>query len=76
MGILIDYFKRVAMYDWWVIAIVLLLIGLVVYWVVECLEGTRGERLFRGVIFILLAERTPDPYRKAEIIYRLLELIY
>ena len=55
MGILIDYFKRVAMYDWWVIAIELLLIGLVVYWVVEFLEGTRGERLFRGVIFILLA---------------------
>lgn len=55
MGILIDYFKRVAMYDWWVVAIELLLIGLVVYWVVEFLEGTRGERLFRGVIFILLA---------------------
>jgi len=55
VGILIDYFKRVAMYDWWVIAIELLLIGLVVYWVVEFLEGTRGERLFRGVIFILLA---------------------
>ena len=31
------------------------LIGLVVYWVVDFLEGTRGERLFRGVIFILFA---------------------
>jgi len=33
----------------------LFLIGLVVYWVVDFLEGTRGERLFRGVIFILIA---------------------
>jgi diadenylate cyclase len=30
-------------------------IGLIVYWVVDFLEGTRGERLFRGVIFILVA---------------------
>ena len=42
-------------YDWWVVAIELLLIGLVVYWAVDFLEGTRGERLFRGVIFILVA---------------------
>ena len=52
---LIDYFRRVASYDWWVVAIELVLIGLVVYWVVDFLEGTRGERLFRGVIFILVA---------------------
>jgi len=52
---LIDYFNRVAIYDWWVVAIELLLIGLVVYWAVDFLEGTRGERLFRGVIFILIA---------------------
>ena len=31
----------------------LLLIGIVVYWAVSFLEGTRGERLFRGVIFII-----------------------
>jgi diadenylate cyclase len=52
---LIDYFRRVASYDWWVVVIELILIGLVVYWVVDFLEGTRGERLFRGVIFILVA---------------------
>jgi diadenylate cyclase len=51
---LVDYFIRVARYDWWVVAIELLLIGLVVYWAVDFLEGTRGERLFRGVIFILV----------------------
>ncbi len=54
METLIDYFSRVARYDWWVVAIELFLIGLVVYWAVDFLEGTRGERLFRGVIFILI----------------------
>ena len=37
------------------VGVELLLIGLVVWWVVDFLEGTRGERLFRGVIFILVA---------------------
>ena len=55
METLIDYFGRLAMYNWWVVAIELFLIGLVVYWVVDFLEGTRGERLFRGVKFILIA---------------------
>jgi diadenylate cyclase len=32
----------------------LLLIGIVVYWAVSFLEGTRGERLFKGVIFIII----------------------
>lgn len=54
METLIDYFSRVAGYDWWVVAIELLLIGLVVYWAIDFLEGTRGERLFRGVILILI----------------------
>jgi diadenylate cyclase len=52
---LIDYFSRLAIYNWWVVVIELFLIGLVVYWAVDFLEGTRGERLFRGVIFILIA---------------------
>ncbi len=51
---LVDYLRRVAMNPWWVVAIELSLIGLVVYWLVDFLEGTRGERLFRGVIFILI----------------------
>lgn len=55
MQTLIDYLNRVGGYSWWIVAIELLLIGLVVYWVVDFLEGTRGERLFRGVIFILVA---------------------
>ncbi len=55
MQTLIDYFGRISHYDWWVVVIEICLIGLVVYWVVDFLEGTRGERLFRGVIFILVA---------------------
>jgi diadenylate cyclase len=52
---LIEYFHRVAMNHWWVVAIELFFVGLVVYWAVDFLEGTRGERLFRGVLLILIA---------------------
>jgi diadenylate cyclase len=53
--IIVDYLRRLSTYDWWVVAIELSLIGLVVYWAIDFLEGTRGERLFRGIIFILIA---------------------
>ena len=50
-----EYLQRVAHNNsWWVVAVELLLIGLIVYWLVDFLEGTRGERLFRGVILILV----------------------
>ncbi len=55
METLIDYFARMAGDEWWNVAIELFVIGLVVYWVVDFLEGTRGERLFRGVAFLLIA---------------------
>ncbi len=55
METLIDYLNQVAKYGWWSNAIELVLIGLVVYWAIDFLEGTRGERLFRGVLFILIA---------------------
>jgi diadenylate cyclase len=48
------YFTRVASYPLYKVAIELVVIGLVVYWIVDFLEGTRGERLFRAVIFILI----------------------
>ncbi len=54
MDTLIDYLSRVASHGWEIVAIELILIGLVVYWAVDFLEGTRGERLFRAVIFILV----------------------
>lgn len=50
-----EYLQRVAHNNsWWVVVVELFLIGLIVYWLVDFLEGTRGERLFRGVIFILV----------------------
>ncbi|KPK43843.1 MAG: hypothetical protein AMJ65_04685 [Phycisphaerae bacterium SG8_4] len=50
----VDYLRRVATLEWYNVAIELIFIGLVVYWVVDFLEGTRGERLFRAVMFILI----------------------
>lgn len=55
MDTVVDYFNRVSHYQSWIVLVELLSIGLVVYWVVDFLEGTRGERLFRGVLFILVA---------------------
>lgn len=55
MDALLDYLSRVARYEWWIVLVELISIGFIVYWVVDFLEGTRGERLFRGVIFILVA---------------------
>jgi diadenylate cyclase len=48
------YITRVEGYPLYKVAIELIVIGLVVYWIVDFLEGTRGERLFRAVIFILI----------------------
>src|SRR5947208_1512928 len=47
------FFRAIATYGWWRVAIELLLIGLVVYWVVRFLRGTRGARMLRGIAIIL-----------------------
>jgi diadenylate cyclase len=52
---ILEYFIRISTYNPLIVIIELLLIGLVVYWAINFLEGTRGERLFRGVIILLLA---------------------
>jgi diadenylate cyclase len=52
---LVNYLHRVSTYNPVIVIVELLLIGLVVYWVVSFLEGTRGERLFHGIILLLLA---------------------
>ena len=53
LNAILEYLGRVATYGYLVVIIELLLIGLMVYWLISFLEGTRGERLFRGVIIIL-----------------------
>lgn len=54
MNAIIDYILRIGFYERLIVIAELLLIGLAVYAVVNFLEGTRGERLFRGIIFILV----------------------
>src|SRR5678816_2481304 len=49
------FFHGLTTYAWWVVAIELLLIGLVVYWVLRFLRGTRGARMLRGVAFVLIS---------------------
>jgi diadenylate cyclase len=49
------FLNAVKGYGWWKISIELLLIGLVVYWVVRFLRGTRGARMLKGVSFLLIS---------------------
>lgn len=55
LEMLIEYLRRVIENNPFGIIIELLMIGLGVYWVVDFLEGTRGEKLFRSVIIILIS---------------------
>src|SRR6187549_2878728 len=50
-----SFWNAVRSYQWWVVAIELLLIGLVVYWVLRFLRGTRGARLLKGIAFVLIS---------------------
>lgn len=53
LGRLHSFFERVSERPW-IVAVELLLIGSVVYTVLRFLEGTRGARLVRGVLVILV----------------------
>ncbi len=48
-----EYFNRIAAYNPLVVAVELLLIGIVVWWVMHFLRGTRGARLIKGAILLL-----------------------
>src|SRR3978361_1724416 len=49
------FLRALRTYEWWQVAIELLLIGLVVYWVFRFLRGTRGARMLKGIAFVLIA---------------------
>jgi diadenylate cyclase len=52
---LFDFLNRVSQsYSWWQIAIQLLLIGAVIFWILRFLQGTRGARMLKGIGIILL----------------------
>ncbi len=48
------YVRSLASYGWWRIALELLLIGAVVYYVLRFLRGTRGARVLQGIAFLLI----------------------
>ncbi len=50
-----DFVRAFQSYPWWQVAIEWLLIGAVVFWVVRFLRGTRGARLLKGVVVLLIA---------------------
>jgi len=50
-----DFFRAFQSYSLWQVGIEWLLIGLVVYWIVRFLRGTRGARLLKGIAFLLIA---------------------
>ncbi len=50
-----NFWTAVKSYQWWVVSIELLLIGLVVYWVLRFLRGTRGAGMLKGIGFVLIS---------------------
>ena len=49
-----NFFTALRSYAPWQVAIELLLIGTVVYYVLEFLRGTRGARMLRGIALVLI----------------------
>ena len=54
MDAIFEYLYRISLHERLVVCIELILIGIFVYIILSFLQGTRGERLFRGVIFIII----------------------
>jgi len=50
----VTFYYELRSYAPWQVAVELLLIGSVVYWVVRFLQGTRGARLLKGIAFVLI----------------------
>lgn len=54
MSAIWEYILRISWNERLIVVAELLLIGLFVYAIITFLEGTRGERMFRGIIFVLI----------------------
>ena len=50
-----SFIRALQSYPLWRVALEMLLIGVVVWWVVKFLQGTRGARLLRGVVLLLIS---------------------
>ena len=49
------FVREVRTIPWWQITIELMLIGLVVFWTIRFLRGTRGARLLKGIAVVLIS---------------------
>ena len=49
-----NFFTALRSVPLWQVLLELLVIGAVVYWVIRFLQGTRGARLLKGIIFLLI----------------------
>lgn len=54
MNAILEYILNIGLYDRLIIIAELLLIGIFVYAIITFLEGTRGERMLRGMFFVLV----------------------
>ncbi len=50
-----SFLRAIQSYSPWRVALEMVLIGIVVFWVVRFLQGTRGARLLRGVVMLLIS---------------------
>lgn len=76
METIVDYLYRIGTYNKAVVVVELLFIGLMVYWAINFLEGTRGERLFRGVILILIAGSLILNFVVEQFVFERLQYLY
>jgi diadenylate cyclase len=51
----VSFLRSISGVAWYTVAIELLLIGFVVFWVVRSLQGTRGARMLKGIGFLLIS---------------------
>jgi diadenylate cyclase len=50
----VNFYRALSAFSWWRVAIELLLIGIVVFGVIQFLQGTRGARMLKGIAFVLI----------------------
>jgi len=48
-----SFWRTLQSYSPWAVAFQLFMIGIVVFWLVRFLQGTRGYRLFKGIVLVL-----------------------
>ena len=49
-----NFYHALSAMGWWRVIIELLLIGIVVFWVIRFLQGTRGARMLKGIAVVLV----------------------